>query len=147
MKRAGLVLAVAGVLVAGTGAGPLGAHDADGVAASAPAAPAAASIAAVPPGADAVQPDLDPKIVALLNAISEDRLHQIIDEPGVVVRLRWLRAHHAKAITALGDQDGIVGRRTTIQSTNGAVGVQCSDISILELLQRGEAMNQARCSL
>src|SRR5689334_530296 len=74
MKRAGVVLAFSGVLVAGTSVGPLGAR---GMMA---ASPAATSTLLAAGATDAIQPDLDPKIVALLNAISEDRLRQIIEK-------------------------------------------------------------------
>src|SRR5216117_2048255 len=69
MKRAGLVLGFSAIVMAGMGTEPLSAP------VRASGAPAGAAVAA----ADAVQPDLDPQIVKLLGAISEDRLHQIIE--------------------------------------------------------------------
>ena len=63
MTRAGVVLALSGILVAGSGVGPSGTMTAT----AAETLPKAEAVV------DAIQPDLDPKIVALLNAISEDR--------------------------------------------------------------------------
>jgi Peptidase family M28 len=66
MKRAGIMLAVSAILVAAPGAGSLGARG--------------TTPAVTPADGVAVQPDVDPRIVALLNAISEDRMRQIIEK-------------------------------------------------------------------